>query len=112
MAGNLALEAPKGAITIEDAIAKEVGEEGVEAGAFRVAGEVSFENMVDDTGICGREEDGATEEDAAGECGRAVKEFAGPFIEAMLVDDDEGEAANQGKSRGARVGTIAGMMLP
>lgn len=97
MAGDLALEEPEGTVTVEDAITEEVGEEGIEARAFRVDGEAGFEQMVYNEGIDCGEDGGATDDNAAGERGAAVEELAGPGVQAVLVEEHGGEAAEDGQ---------------
>lgn len=112
MTGYLTLEAPKGAITVEDATAKEVGEVRVEAWAFGVAIEAGLEDVLDVLGVGCGDGDPAASDDAAGKRGGAVEDLAGPLVEAVLVEEDEREAAHQREGRKPRIGPVAGMMPP
>lgn len=51
MTRDLALKSPESIVGDEDAMAEEIWEDGVEALAFDVVGEVGAEEMVDDGGV-------------------------------------------------------------
>lgn len=105
-AGDLALEGPEMGVDVEDTLPEEVREDGAEAVAFDVVGEVGAEKTVDDAGVGGAdargEGEGATDLDGVG--GGGGEEVGNPVEEAVAVTDEGQEITNDGEAVGAVVG--------
>lgn len=98
VAGDLALESPGGSVGVEDAVAEELADDGGEAGAFDVVGEVGVEQVADIGGVGGGHAIGEVEEGVDLNSGRwGSGELLGdPVVEAVAVAEESEEVSDYG----------------
>lgn len=112
MASDFTLESPEITIGVEDATTEQVREERVEARAFGVSKEASFEDVLDIGGVSSRDTSGETNGDFASKGRGAIKDFTSPKIESMAIEEDGRKTTQQWKGGKTRIGTIRRVVLP
>lgn len=96
MASDLPLSGPEIAVDVEDTVAEEVGEDGVEPGAFDVVLEVGAEEVVEVGGGGGAYAVGEVEEAVDLDGGGGGEHVGDPVVEAVAVAEEGEEVSDEG----------------